>query len=361
MGVFAETLFDILNSLKRKKAQRIPSDIRSRLERLFDAPGYGADYAICETTRRVRWLFYIDPAWVTKVVIPFFDLHHSRSEPAWNGLLYDNRLPDAKLFGVLKPHFLKVFPHSSSWAWDDSPIRRLNEFLVVACYWNLNDKHYISYAEARSALQQATEEGREHAIWFLAHIVRDLNEWSQFGKPFVEQAWPRERKYQTSTSSRNFARLAEEAGDNFPDVVRTILPLLGPVEHGDMLVHSMKDDQNQDASLAVRFPESALSLLDRVVPQHQTHGYYELRAVFRFDDFGCADASARRTMAQVGYAGLAPPRDPFRPRWRRPILANPVFARCRSPYGNDDAAPTVATEPNTGESEGRSRFSTNQR
>jgi hypothetical protein len=46
-----------------------------------------------------------------------------------------------------------------------------------------------------------------------------------------------------------------------------------------MLVHSMKDDQNQDASLAVRFPESALSLLDRVVPQHQTHGYYELRAV----------------------------------------------------------------------------------
>jgi SIR2-like protein len=188
MGVFAETLFDILNSLKRKKAQRIPSDIRSRLERLFDAPGYGADYAICETTRRVRWLFYIDPAWVTKVVIPFFDLHHSRSEPAWNGLLYDNRLPDAKLFGVLKPHFPKVFPHSSSWAWDDSPIRRLNEFLVVACYWNLNDKHYISYAEARSALQQATEEGREHAIWFLAHIVRDLNEWSQFGKPFVEQA-----------------------------------------------------------------------------------------------------------------------------------------------------------------------------
>jgi hypothetical protein len=213
-------------------------------------------------------------------VIPFFDLDHPRAEPAWNGLLYDNRLPEAKLFGLLKPHFLKVFPHSSSWAWDDSPIRRLNEFLVVACYWNLKDNRYISYAEARSALQQATEKGREHAIWFLAHIVRDLNEWKQFGKPFIERSWPAERKYQTSTSSRNFAHLAEEAGDHFPDVVRTILPFLGPVERGDMLVHSMKKDgEDQDASLAVRFPEAALSLLDRIVPQQPTFPYHELRAV----------------------------------------------------------------------------------
>ena len=262
MGVFAETLFDILNSQERKKGQKIPIDIRTRLERLFNAPGEGADYAACEATRRLRWLFYIDHKWTIQVLIPFFDFKHLRSEPAWNGYLYDNRVPDdPNLFGLLKPHFLKAFPHFSSWAWDDGPIRRLNEFLVVACYWNLKDKRYISYAEARSALQQATEEGREHAIWFLAHIVRDLNEWKQFGKPFIERAWPAERKYQTSTSSRNFAHLAEEAGDNFPDVVRTILPFLGPVEHADMLVHSMQDRANHDASLAVKFPEAALSLL----------------------------------------------------------------------------------------------------
>jgi hypothetical protein len=70
---------------------------------------------------------------------------------------------------------------------------------------------YISYAEARVALQQATEDGREHAIWFLTNIVRDLKGWKKIGKPFIQQAWPRERKFQTSASSRNFAHFAEEA------------------------------------------------------------------------------------------------------------------------------------------------------
>jgi hypothetical protein len=197
------------------------------LERLFNAPGEGADYAICETTVRLRWLFYVDPKWVAKKVIPFFDLKNPRSEPAWNGYLYTTELPEPKLFALLKPHFLEAFPYSSAWAWEDGPIRRLHEFLVVACFRYLKDHRYVSYAEARAALQQATEEGREHSIWFLTRIVHDLDKWKNFGKPFVQKAWPQERKFQTSTSSRNFTHLAEEAEDQFPDVVKTILSLSG--------------------------------------------------------------------------------------------------------------------------------------
>jgi hypothetical protein len=144
VGQLIETLFDALDDLKVPQAGGIPADIRKRLERLFDAPGEGADYAICETMVRLRWLFYLDPTWVTERVLPFFDLENPRSEPAWNGYLYTTELPRPELFALLKPHFLKVFPHSSSWAWEDGPIRRLNEFLVIACFWNLNDQQYVS-------------------------------------------------------------------------------------------------------------------------------------------------------------------------------------------------------------------------
>jgi hypothetical protein len=137
IGKLTETLFDILNDLKRSQARGIPVEIRDRLERLFDAPGEGADYATIETTCRLRWLFYVDPKWVTDTVIPFFDVNHPRSEPAWNGCLHDNELPRPELFALLKPHILRAFPFSSAWAWDEAPIHRLNEFLVVACYWNL--------------------------------------------------------------------------------------------------------------------------------------------------------------------------------------------------------------------------------
>ena len=276
IGQLIEVLFDALDDLKLPRRGRIPIDIRKRLERLFNAPGEGADYAICETTVRLRWLFYLDPKWVTERVIPFFDLKHPRSEPAWNGYLYTTELPEPKLFALLKPHFLEAFPYSSAWAWEDGPIRRLNEFLVVACFWNLKDHHYVSYAEARSALQQATEEGREHAIWLLMHIVHNLEKWRNFGKPFIQKAWPRERKFQTSTSSRSFVHLAEEADDHFSDVVRTILPLLGPVDHSDMLIYGGTRDGNP---LATRFPAAMLSLLDRVIPNEPRVPPHNLRSI----------------------------------------------------------------------------------
>ena len=107
-------------------------------------------------------------------------------------------------------------------------------------------------------------------------IVHDLKEWRTFGKPFIQRAWPRERKFQTSTSSRNFAHLAEEAGDHFPDVVKTVLPLLGPVDHVDMLIHGGTRDGN---GLATRFPEAMLSLLDRVIPNGSSAPPHNLRPI----------------------------------------------------------------------------------
>jgi hypothetical protein len=105
-------------------------------------------------------------------------------------------------------------------------------------------------------------------------IVRDLKKWRTFGKPFIQEAWPCELKFQTSTSSRNFAHLAEEADNNFPDVVKTILPLLGPADHSDMLIYEGTRDGN---ALATRFPAAMLSLLDRVIPNEPRVPPHNLR------------------------------------------------------------------------------------
>jgi hypothetical protein len=105
-------------------------------------------------------------------------------------------------------------------------------------------------------------------------IVNDLKKWRTFGKPFIQKAWPRELKFQTATSSRNFAHLAEEADNNFPDVVKTILPLLGPVDHLDMLVYGGTRAGNP---LATRFPAAMLSLLDRVIPNEPRVPPHNLR------------------------------------------------------------------------------------
>ena len=159
--------------------------------------------------------------------MPYFEINNAYAEPAWNGFLHSNQLPNAELFRLLKPHFLKLFRCISSWAWSDGPVHRLNEFLVIACYWNKKDARYVSYDEARVALQNTDEEGRSQAAWFLGTIVRDQKAWKSFGKPFIQNAWPREARYQTERASQQFALMAEDAGNHFPDVAQTIIPLFG--------------------------------------------------------------------------------------------------------------------------------------
>jgi hypothetical protein len=74
-------------------------------------------------------------------------------------------------------------------------------------------------------------------------------------------------------SRRGGAHLAEEAGDQFPDVVKTILPFLGPVDHADMLIYGAKKN------LASRFPEPMLALLDRVIPDAAPVPPHDLRSI----------------------------------------------------------------------------------
>jgi hypothetical protein len=310
LGVLADTLFEILGDRAPSAGAGIPQDIQERLERLFSAGGEGADHAICETAVRLNWLFYLDPNWVAAKLIPMFSFDSNQAEPAWNGFLHNNNLGVPELFELLKPHFLRVFELTSVWHWDDQAVARLSEFLVIACYWNRKTRRYLSYADVRVALQHADDEGRSHALWQLGAIIREQKAWKWFGKPFIVGAWPREARYQTVYSSRQFAGIAEDSGDNFPDVVRTVSPLLIPSNQLDLLVYKTKeredDDEENAANLPRKFPTAMLMLLDKLVPDDPSLAPYDLGLVV--NTIADADASLRQD-----------------PRWRR--LSRIVHAR----------------------------------
>jgi hypothetical protein len=268
IGRMTETLFEMLGDQTFVEKAGLPIEFQSRLQRLLSSPGEGADHAILEMTVRLRWLHYVDPSWVTDRLVPLFSLDDPFAEPAWNGLLHTNQLPAAELFTLLKPNFLKLFEFVSGWNWDSRAAEKLNQFLVIGCYWHQQDSRYVSYAEARIALQRTDDKGRAQAAWFLGSIVRDQDNWESFGKPFTEHAWPKEARFQTSSTARNFVFLAEYSGDDFPDVVKTILPLVVPVPHLSLLSYRVKKEEGEEGpELAVKYPEPMLALLDRLVPE----------------------------------------------------------------------------------------------
>jgi hypothetical protein len=277
VGHLTDGILDVLGGLDLVESSGLPDPISLRLETLMRAPGEGADYAVCLTARRLRWLHWLDPEWTRERLIPLFRNDHDLCEPAWNGLLQDTHVPAPQLFSLLKQHFLQSFESFALWKWEEHTRNKLVEFLVVACLWRQRNKAYVSYAEARTALRAVDDAARSHALTFLGNVVEETKTWSSFGRRFMQQAWPRESRFQTPGVARQLAFLAERSGDDFPDVVATILPLVVPTDQLDLTVHRVVE--RSEASLARRFPQPLLELLDRLVPEDPRPIPYDLGSV----------------------------------------------------------------------------------
>lgn len=278
-GDLTEVLLTLLERRGLKANAGLPQPIASRIERLLELGGDGADYTICLLTRQLHWLFSLAPKWVETRLGPMFEPAHEYAEPAWNGYLTSDRLGVPRLFILLRPNFLKVFGASRSWRWDhDGPGQLLGGRLVSACFMGRKNRAYVKYADAREALRQLDDRARAHVLWVVSTSFKeDGLSWKTFGKAFIERAWPRERRFQTPGISEAFASLAEQAGEEFPEVVEAVLPYLVPVARLDMIFYRALNDAED--SIAHKFPEPLLTLLDALVMPEPVLVPYELGTV----------------------------------------------------------------------------------
>ena len=270
IGKATELLLDLLNSQDPREESGVPPEIKSRLKRLFGAPGEGADHAVCSVANRLRWLDYIDPEWVRTTIVPWFDLEHPASESAWNGFLYDNQLPKPELFSLIKSDFLNAIVHAAG-------RKRLHEFLVLGCFRYQHNDAYITFEEVRQVLQKTNDSGRAHSLWFFTRIIDKNDAWRRFGKLFLEKAWPKESRFQTEQTSQHLVALAKGAGDFFPEVVQTILPYLVPSSQNGRFVSSLARQSDEEMGrLPTRFPDATLMLIDKIIPDDPDHVPYNL-------------------------------------------------------------------------------------
>jgi hypothetical protein len=279
VGRITDKLLDLLGDSAPSPGAGIPVEFRSRLERLLTAPREPRDHAICEMALRLTWLHQVDPQWTQENLFTRLDPSGEDAEPMWSGYSYDSYQASPAMFGRIKAHFLQVFGWLPKWRWDDAALRHFAEQLVIYSFRNTNGGAYLTFDEARSALQSADDTVRSHAAWMLTRIVRDQGVWPAFGRPFVERAWPRERRFQSAATSNQLAELARASYENFPDAVAAILPLLVPVEHADFLLHEITESasgEGADAKLVTRFPEAVLALIDRLVARDSRAPIYGL-------------------------------------------------------------------------------------
>lgn len=277
LGMCAEALFHAVPGEKQEQGSLVPDQIRNRLERLFASPGEGSDHAVSVTFHRLNWLIYVDPEWTEKRLLPMLAFEHTAAEPAWNGFLSSGRNPLPQLVMLIKPFLLELIPWVEGRAWDrdlaEVAVRWLGWLYIFRC----DEEDGLTKQEMRRALRNMSDDTRNQFIWWLGQVGQcNDNGWEELVAPFLNEVWPRERKYRTASSVEAWISMLDDTGASFAIVYRAVKRFLVPVETDRHPFYRFTREEGEQKPITVQFPEETLDLLNVVTPKAISRSPYEL-------------------------------------------------------------------------------------
>jgi hypothetical protein len=274
-GDLAQALMNALLGRKPRPNQKIPVDLKYRIERLLYLPDEGGHHALTIVARNLHWLYIIDRNWTRTVLLPRFDPSLPAAEAAWSGFLSAGSMPSAALFRELKRAFLEAVTASARWTCQE--ITDLGEILILALEPQLQGKALVSAAEGRIALKSASSAVREQSLSFLRSRVGQNGAWDRLVVPFFRNVWPRERKFQTAATTYHLVLFLGELEALFPQGVALVADFLVSSSDTDSLIFQFGSDREHGhVDLTMRFPHETLLLLSHVVDQTQPRPPYGL-------------------------------------------------------------------------------------
>jgi hypothetical protein len=303
IGVLAEALWHLMPGEATEKGP-MPDGLGERFEALLGASGDGSGHAACVVAQHFPWLDHWFPEWSNRVLRPMFALDHALSEAVWHGFANSPQWPSTQTLRLLCPYLIGLLRGDLAWELDESEKRQLVQKMVWLSEPSSDDGQLISFRQVRDVLTALDDKSRSDALWLLGQIVSKNGQWQAFVKPFIEQAWPRQITFRTDSASRGLAHLVEQSGDNFPDAVHTVLGLLRPVAHLDMITYRLsKEPEEGTNDFAPRFPAETLQLLNALIADDRAHMPYELGRAL--DVIAEADPTLRQTRAWRRLSDLA--------------------------------------------------------
>lgn len=280
VGMCTEALFKAVPGEKQEAGSLIPGHIKARVERLMSALGEGADHAVSITSSKLNWLMSVDPVWTEEHLTPMLAFEHPAAEPAWSGFLHSGQPPVPPLAEIVKPLLIDLIPWVARHSWG-------RDFSEVAAQWlgsmrvfRPDEPSGLSRTEMRLVLRAMPDNTRNHFIFWLGRVgEHNENGWVKHVIPFINDDWPRERRYRTAASMRAWIGLLSAAGDSFPAVYEAVKKFLVPVETNEHPFYHFTREISDEKPITVRFPEATLDLMNKATPQVLTHPPYQLSKV----------------------------------------------------------------------------------
>lgn len=260
----------------KEKERKLPSVIENSFEKIFSFPGEGKVAGVCVVVLNSRWLHWLDSDWYCQNILPFSAGGSPVREAALNGFIHNRYVPDPEVMRLYREDILDFIRSAGLPAWDDNELGSLITKIVYSALHPVLESRVFAYQEVREVLKIL---GRGHsgkAIDTVRQMLKqDGSSWDLVGAPFFRSVWPKEAAFQTEESSRQIFYLLLNCGSNFPERLDGLIELLRPIEHADVMIHELDEDET-DTPLWHEFPEDTLKILDRLIPSAGIHQPYNL-------------------------------------------------------------------------------------
>lgn len=232
----------------------LPTHWTARADQLLNLPGDLRCQALVMLGHQLAWLYFIDPIWTTKSLLPAAEDRGDDGTAFWEGVLRVVRWPTPELFQCLKTELFYRARRNSNRQKHSNSIA----FLLFGGWLNgthLGQEKLVSDSEFREILIHADDELRRNCIWQLTQFLKDKKYRIQI-MSFLMDVWPKQRALRTPSISAKLTEFALESGDLMPRVVELILPRLMPATFEIMFLKKEVPDHP-----ARQYPKTTLDLL----------------------------------------------------------------------------------------------------
>ncbi|TNE76168.1 MAG: hypothetical protein EP334_08935 [Gammaproteobacteria bacterium] len=209
---------------------------------------------------RLIALFRVDRGWTEKHLLPLFnwDTDPVEAKAAWEGFLWSPRLYRPLLI-AFKAQFLETARHYAELG------EHSRQFAVFLTYAALDPVDGYTAEDFQAAIGVLPQEGLQEAAQALLQALEGAGEqredyWKNRIQPFWHHVWPKSCDLASKNIAESLARLSIAARGEFPNALSTIVGWLQPIEHPYFVIRLL-----HNSDLARRFPDYALSFLDRVL------------------------------------------------------------------------------------------------
>lgn len=280
MGKITEGVLSALRTIQLEPGGGIPREHAKRLDALASISGELGHPVAAVLAHNMFWLYHIDPAWTTDVIVPWFDVTSPVAQSAWSGFAYSGLGVPTPLADTMKDYLVRVFPTAAEHNWGNEVREFVANAIVSLVDIQSKEPSTLTVAEVRDCLRKMDRFARVAVIYALKRRTLGLEDgWRTFFIPFVQGAWPKEDKFRSERESTTWVQILPDAGDCFKDTFDAVKHLLIPVRSPHTLTDVYHYDVRGQSSIAELHPDAVLELISRITPNQPDNVPFHLASL----------------------------------------------------------------------------------